>query len=84
MYSIARLWKGWQWNTALHTTRGDYEYLILPYSLTNVPTVFQPFINEIIVYIDAILIYSSTYEDHAKQVCTMLTSQSTTKTLSPS
>lgn len=51
------------------------------YRLTNSPTVFQTFVNEIlrdllnqnvIVYIDDILIYSSTIESHIKQVCQVL------------
>ncbi|KAK3524878.1 hypothetical protein QTP86_011080 [Hemibagrus guttatus] len=53
--------------------RGHYEYLVMPYGLTNVPPVFQSFINEIfkdvmekyvIAYIDNNLIYSPSYEDH--------------------
>lgn len=45
----------------------------MPYGLTNAPAVFQASINEIfrdvlnryvITYIDDILIYSSTYEEH--------------------
>ncbi len=53
----------------------------MPFGLVNSPSVFQTFINDlfrdilnswVIVYIDDILIYSDSYEDHVKQVCSVL------------
>lgn len=73
--------EGDEWKTAFHTTTGHYEYLVIPYGLTNAPAVFQTYINEIfrdvlhsyvIKYIDDILIYSSSYEEHVHHVCTVL------------
>ncbi|KAK3518633.1 hypothetical protein QTP70_006071 [Hemibagrus guttatus] len=70
-----------EWKTAFHTTRRNYEYLVMPYGLTNAPAVFQAFINEIskdligryiIAYIDDILIYSALYDNHVHHVRTVL------------
>ncbi|KAK3529773.1 hypothetical protein QTP86_003213 [Hemibagrus guttatus] len=72
-YNLVQIREGDERKTAFHTTRGHYEYLVMPYGLTNAPVVFQSFISEIfkdvmdkyvIAYIDGILIYSPTYEDH--------------------
>ncbi len=66
---------------AFSTTSGHYEYLVMPFGLVNSPSVFQAFINDVfrdmlnrwvIVYIDDILIYSDSYEDHVKQVRSVL------------
>ncbi len=63
------------------TTGGHYEYLVMPFGLANAPAVFQSFINEIfrdmlnqyvIVYIDDILIYSKSEDEHIKHVQTIL------------
>lgn len=59
-----------RWKTASITSQGHYEYLVMPYVLTNAPAVFQSFIANIfrdilnqciIIYKDNILIYSKTY-----------------------
>ncbi|KAK3518674.1 hypothetical protein QTP70_007167 [Hemibagrus guttatus] len=81
-YNLIRILKGDEWMTAFHTTRGHYEYLVMPFGLTNVPAVFQSFINEVfqdifdkfvIVYIDKILVYSTSFEEHVCHVRTVLT-----------
>ncbi|KAL0180441.1 hypothetical protein M9458_025883, partial [Cirrhinus mrigala] len=46
-YNLIRIREGDEWKTAFLTTRGHYEYLIMPYGLANSPAVFQSFINEI-------------------------------------
>ncbi|KAK3548636.1 hypothetical protein QTP70_015936, partial [Hemibagrus guttatus] len=72
-YNLIRIKDGDEWKTAFHTTQGHYKYLVMPYRLTNAPTVFQSLINEIfpdmlnqfvIAYIDDILIYSKSREEH--------------------
>ena len=58
---------------AFITTRGHYEYFVMPFGLVNAP-VFQFFINNVlhdmignfvIAYIDDILIYFPVYETRA-------------------
>lgn len=81
-YNLIRIRAGDEWKTAFLTTRGHYEYLVMPYGLANSPSVFQSFINEIfhdllnkcvITYIDDILIYSPNLDQHIKDVKTVLT-----------
>jgi hypothetical protein len=61
--------------TAFRTPFGLYEYKVLPFGLTNAPSAFMSIINEVIadlpfavVYLDDILIFSRTPEDHVKHV----------------
>ncbi|KAI2646334.1 Transposon Tf2-9 polyprotein [Labeo rohita] len=80
-YNLIRIREGDEWKTAFLTTRGHYEYQVMPYGMANSPAVFQSFINKIfkdllnkfvIAYIDDILIYSKTKEDHVNHVRTVL------------
>ncbi len=80
-YNLIRIKEGEEWKTAFLTTGGHYEYLVMPFGLANAPAVFQSFINEIfrdmlnqyvIVYIDDILIYSKSEDEHIKHVQTIL------------
>lgn len=68
-YNFIRIWEGDEWKTAFSTTRGHYEYTVMPFNLANCPSVFQSFMNDVfrdmldrrvIMYIDDILIYSNT------------------------
>uniref|UniRef100_A0A3B1IBQ3 Gypsy retrotransposon integrase-like protein 1 n=1 Tax=Astyanax mexicanus TaxID=7994 RepID=A0A3B1IBQ3_ASTMX len=76
-YNLIRIRKGDEWKTAFITTRGHYEYLVMPYGLSGAPSVFQAFVNEVlrdmidrwvIIYIDDILIYSATLSEHINHV----------------
>ena len=57
--------------TAFSTHRGHYEFLVLPFGLTNAPAAFQREMNRIlgylpfvVVYLDDILIFSKSEEEH--------------------
>ncbi|KAI4898691.1 hypothetical protein NFI96_020791 [Prochilodus magdalenae] len=76
-YNLVRVREGDEWKTAFLTTRGHYEYLVMPFGLRNAPSVFQSFINDVlrdmlglfvIAYIDDILIYSPDLPTHIQHV----------------
>jgi transposase InsO family protein len=63
--------------TAFGTKYGHYEWLVMPFGLVNVPSTFQRMMTHILreyidvfvqVYLDDILIYSDTEDDHAHHI----------------
>ncbi len=80
-YNLIRIPEGDEWKTAFSTTSGHYEYRVMPFGLVNSPSVFQSFINDVfrdmldhyvIVYIDDILVYSETLQEHVHHVRSVL------------
>ncbi|KAG5718580.1 hypothetical protein E4T56_gene16600 [Termitomyces sp. T112] len=68
---------GHEWKTAFRTHYSLFEYLVMPFGMTNSPTTFQYFMNNIfhdmndvfvIVYLDDILIYSNSPREHLEHI----------------
>ena len=80
-YHLVRIREGDEWKTAFNTPTGHYEYLVMPFGLTNAPAVFQALVNDVLrdmlnrfvfVYLDDILIFSKSREEHVSHVQAVL------------
>jgi len=80
-YSNLRIRARDEWKTEFHTQYGLYKYCVMPFGLTNTPVSFQRWKKEIrieyldifcVVYLDDILIFSQSLEDHGKHVQAIL------------
>ena len=70
-----------RWKTAFSTPDGHYEFLRLPMGLKNSPSIFQRTMNMVLqdvlgrfcfIYLDDLVIYSKTAEDHIKHLDAVL------------
>jgi hypothetical protein len=76
-YNNVRIKEGDEYKTAFRTKYGLFETLVMPFGLTNAPATFQHFMNDIfrdmldtkvVIYLDDILIFSKSQEDHERDV----------------
>jgi transposase InsO family protein len=76
-FNNIRMKKGLEYLTAFRTRLGLFESLVMPFGLTGAPATFQRFINDTLrdyldvfctAYLDDILIYSKTRDDHIRHV----------------
>jgi len=75
-FNNVQIKEGDEWKATFQTNRGLYEPLIMSFSLTNSPATFQTMIDDIfkdlisegmvVVYLDDILIFIETLEEHRK------------------
>jgi hypothetical protein len=72
-YYWIQIKEGDKWKTAFQTCYSHYEFLVIPMGLTNALATFQSYINNAlqgyvdnfcIIYLDDILIYSQSEEEH--------------------
>src|SRR5699024_7240143 len=76
-YHRIRIKEGCEWMTAFRTRYGHFEYTVMPFGLANAPATFQAYVNRAlsdlldvccIVYLDDILIFSNSEEEHVCHV----------------
>ena len=72
-YNLISVKEGNEWTTPFRTWYGLYQFLVMPFSLTNAPAICQLYVNDTlrefldifcVCYLDNILIYSETLEEH--------------------
>ena len=76
-YHQVRIAKGDEHKTAFNTKYGHFQFKVMPFGLTNAPGTFQYLMENIFheylddfvtVYLDDILIYSKSYEEHLRHL----------------
>ena len=81
-FNRIRMAKGDEYLTAFRTRYGLFQYNVMPFGLTGAPSTFQHYINDTLrefldvfatAYLDDILIYSESIEEHRQHVRQVLT-----------
>ena len=74
--------------TAFRTQRGHFKFVVMPFGVTNAPSTFQRMMNSlfkeelddyVLVYLDDILVFLSTLEEHIAHIRKALERLQTTK-----
>ncbi|MBW0556726.1 hypothetical protein O181_096441 [Austropuccinia psidii MF-1] len=80
-YNLLRIKEGDEHLTYFRTKYGSYEYLDMPFGLTNTPDSFQNLVNDmfydlldiyVVGYLDDIMVFSKSEEEHVTHVSTVL------------
>ena len=76
-YNLLRIRPGDEWKTAFVCSQGQFEYTVMPFGLKTAPSIFQSMMEDIfsdmlrqsvLIYLDDILIFSKSTEDHVSLV----------------
>jgi hypothetical protein len=77
VYNLIRIKAREEWKTAFRTCYSLFEYQVMPFGLTNTPTSIQRLMNNtlhkyldifVIVYLDNVLVYLTSEEEHIRHV----------------
>jgi hypothetical protein len=81
-YNNVHIHEGDEWKAAFYTNRGVFEPLVMYFGLTNSPATFQMMMNEIFqdlitegvisIYLDDILVFTNSLEEHRQIACLVL------------